>query len=81
MTIQDIYVLGAARTPMGGLMGALSGVSAADLGGAAIAAALARAGVTTEGEITESVKRLNHAGISPLRPSRIDARTLAKSPP
>ena len=44
MTIQDIYVLGAARTPMGGLMGALSGVSAADLGGAAIAAALARAG-------------------------------------
>ena len=44
MTIQDIYVLGAARTPMGGLMGALSGVFAADLGGAAIAAALARAG-------------------------------------
>ncbi|WP_405045231.1 thiolase family protein [Paracoccus marcusii] len=44
MTIQDIYVLGAARTPMGGLMGALSGVSAADLGGATIAAALARAG-------------------------------------
>ncbi len=26
---------------------------------------LARAGVTTEGQITESVKRLNHAGISP----------------
>ena len=26
---------------------------------------LARAGVTTEGEITESIKRLNHAGISP----------------
>ena len=26
---------------------------------------LARAGVTTEGEITESVKRLNHAGIAP----------------
>ncbi|XGB37422.1 acetyl-CoA C-acyltransferase [Paracoccus marcusii] len=42
--MQDIYVLGAARTPMGGLMGALSGVSAAALGGAAIAAALARAG-------------------------------------
>ena len=44
MTSRDIYVSGAARTPMGGLMGALSGVSAADLGGAAIAAALARAG-------------------------------------
>ncbi|NHZ79721.1 polysaccharide biosynthesis tyrosine autokinase [Massilia sp. CCM 8695] len=26
---------------------------------------LARAGVTTEGEITESIKRLNHAGIAP----------------
>ncbi|SHH02718.1 polysaccharide biosynthesis tyrosine autokinase [Massilia sp. CF038] len=26
---------------------------------------LARAGITTEGEITESVKRLNHAGIAP----------------
>jgi len=26
---------------------------------------LARAGITTEGEITESIKRLNHAGISP----------------
>jgi tyrosine-protein kinase Etk/Wzc len=26
---------------------------------------LARAGVTTEGEITESLKRLNHAGIAP----------------
>ena len=26
---------------------------------------LTRAGVTTEGEITESIKRLNHAGISP----------------
>ncbi|ODT59306.1 MULTISPECIES: acetyl-CoA C-acyltransferase [Paracoccus] len=44
MTNRNIYVLGAARTPMGGLMGALSGVAAADLGGAAIAAALARAG-------------------------------------
>ncbi|TJZ85189.1 acetyl-CoA C-acyltransferase [Paracoccus hibiscisoli] len=44
MTNRNIYVLGAARTPMGGLMGALSSVAAADLGGAAIAAALARAG-------------------------------------
>lgn len=44
MTSRAIYVLGAARTPMGGLMGALSGVTAADLGGAAIAAAVARAG-------------------------------------
>ncbi|MEX0970223.1 MAG: acetyl-CoA C-acyltransferase [Paracoccaceae bacterium] len=40
-----IVILGAARTPMGGLMGALSPLSAAELGGAAIAAALERAAV------------------------------------
>lgn len=44
MTTRQIFVQGAARTPMGGLMGALSPVAAADLGGAAIRAALARAG-------------------------------------
>ncbi len=40
-----VVILGAARTPMGGLMGALSPLSAAELGGAAIAAALERAGI------------------------------------
>jgi acetyl-CoA C-acetyltransferase len=40
-----IVIAGAARTPMGGFQGALSGASAAQLGGAAIAAALARAGL------------------------------------
>ena len=40
-----VVILGAARTPMGGLMGALSPLSAAELGGAAIAAALKRAGI------------------------------------
>ncbi|CAM3258532.1 acetyl-CoA C-acyltransferase [Paracoccus nototheniae] len=45
MTNRGICILGAARTPMGGLMGALSGLPAPDLGGAAIAEALARAGV------------------------------------
>ena len=48
MTIQDIYVLGAARTPMAGLQGAFAEVPAATLGGAAIAAALARAGVSPD---------------------------------
>ncbi|WCR11234.1 acetyl-CoA C-acyltransferase [Paracoccus stylophorae] len=42
--MQDVYILGAARTPMGGLQGALSSQSAADLGGVAIRAALERAG-------------------------------------
>jgi len=41
----DIFILGTARTPMGGLQGSLGSVPAAQLGGAAIAAALARAGI------------------------------------
>lgn len=44
MTNRQVYVLGAARTPMGGLLGALSGMAAPALGGVAIGAALARAG-------------------------------------
>jgi acetyl-CoA C-acetyltransferase len=40
-----VVIAGAARTPMGGFQGALSGVSAAHLGGVAIAAALERAGL------------------------------------
>ncbi|WP_316014323.1 acetyl-CoA C-acyltransferase [Roseobacter sp. HKCCA0434] len=44
--MQDpIVIVGAARTPMGGFQGALSGATASDLGGAAIAAALDGAGV------------------------------------
>ena len=40
-----IVIAGAARTPMGGFQGALSGATASDLGGTAIRAALDRAGV------------------------------------
>ncbi|MBP7242520.1 acetyl-CoA C-acyltransferase, partial [Amaricoccus sp.] len=43
--VESIVIVGAARTPMGGFQGALAEASAADLGGAAIAAALGRAGV------------------------------------
>lgn len=42
--MRDVYILGAARTPMGGMQGALSGQTAAELGGVAIRAALERAG-------------------------------------
>jgi acetyl-CoA C-acetyltransferase len=41
-------IVGSARTPIGKLSGALAGFSAADLGGLAIKAALARAGVGPE---------------------------------
>ena len=40
----NVVIAGAARTPMGGFQGAFEGLSAADLGGAAIAAAIKNAG-------------------------------------
>ena len=40
----NVVITGAARTPMGGFQGAFEGLSAADLGGAAIAAAIRNAG-------------------------------------
>ncbi|SIS63545.1 thiolase family protein [Phaeovulum vinaykumarii] len=43
--MQDVVIAGAARTPMGGLMGALGTVPAATLGGVAIRAAVERAGL------------------------------------
>lgn len=48
MNDRQVYVLGAARTPMGGLQGAFAGVTAPQLGGTAIAAALVRAGVAPD---------------------------------
>ncbi|MBI1220253.1 MAG: acetyl-CoA C-acyltransferase [Rhodobacteraceae bacterium] len=46
--METVAILGAARTPMGGFQGALSGADAPRLGGAAIAAALDRAGVAPD---------------------------------
>jgi acetyl-CoA C-acetyltransferase len=43
-----IVIVGAARTPMGGFQGALSGATAAELGGEAIRAALDRGGVAPD---------------------------------
>lgn len=49
MTVQNgSVIVGGARTPMGRLQGALSSLSAAQLGGAAIAAALERSGMPAE---------------------------------
>lgn len=49
--MQDVVIAGAARTPMGGFQGVFNGVSAADLGGAAIRAALKGAGTDTVEEL------------------------------
>ncbi|UTW53251.1 acetyl-CoA C-acyltransferase [bacterium SCSIO 12827] len=48
MNEDPIVIAGAARTPMGGFQGDLSGARAPDLGAAAIKAALARAGIAPE---------------------------------
>jgi acetyl-CoA C-acetyltransferase len=49
----DIFITGAARTPMGGFQGDLSGLTGPQLGAAAIRAAVARAGVKAE-EVDET---------------------------
>ena len=48
MQDDPIVIVGAARTPMGGFQGSLSGLSAPELGGTAIKAAIERAGVPAE---------------------------------
>lgn len=49
--MKQVVIAGAARTPMGGFQGMFDGVSAADLGGAAIRAALQGAGAETVDEV------------------------------
>ena len=44
----NVVISGAARTPMGGLQGVFASVSAVQLGGAAIAAAIARSGASSD---------------------------------
>ncbi len=49
--MNEVVIAGAARTPMGGFQGMFDGVAAADLGGAAIRAALEGAGTQTVDEV------------------------------
>ncbi|WP_425044414.1 thiolase family protein [Primorskyibacter sp. S87] len=49
--MKDVVIAGSARTPMGGFQGVFDGVSAADLGGTAIRAALENAGADTVDEV------------------------------
>ena len=45
--MEAIYIVNGARTPMGGLMGDLAGVSAPELGSTAIEAAVSKAGISS----------------------------------
>ncbi|MDX8346751.1 acetyl-CoA C-acyltransferase [Cognatiyoonia sp. IB215446] len=49
--MRDVYITGAARTPMGGFQGVFADVDAPHLGGAAIKAAMDGAGVSTVDEV------------------------------
>ncbi|MDW3224051.1 MAG: acetyl-CoA C-acyltransferase [Paracoccaceae bacterium] len=49
--MQDVFIAGAARTPMGGFQGDFSTLEASDLGGVAFKAALHGAGSTTVDEV------------------------------
>ncbi|MGE0741977.1 MAG: acetyl-CoA C-acyltransferase [Hyphomonadaceae bacterium] len=51
MSQQDIVIVGMARTPMGGLLGELTGLSAPELGAIAVKAAAKEAGVTSADQI------------------------------
>jgi acetyl-CoA C-acetyltransferase len=71
----DVVIVGAARTPQGRLMGQLAPLSAVQLGGAAIAAALERAGVSpaaVQGVIMGQVLQAG-AGQNPARQSAVAA--------
>lgn len=51
LALDDVYIVGAARTPIGSFLGCLSGFSATSLGALAIRAALQRAGMPPVDEV------------------------------
>ena len=55
---ESIVIVGAARTPMGGFQGDFSSLVAHDLGGAAIKAAVERAGIAPETRRRSAVRQL-----------------------
>lgn len=58
----DVCIIGAVRTPIGGLMGSLSSLSATQLGGQAIAAALRAARIEAASEPSSSAAASNGGG-------------------
>ncbi|KGJ12825.1 thiolase family protein [Paracoccus sanguinis] len=69
----EVYVRSAVRTPMGGMQGALSPLSAPELGAAAIAAALDRAGTGTVDEVLMGCVLPAGQGQAPARQAALGA--------
>ncbi|MEQ1753813.1 MAG: acetyl-CoA C-acyltransferase [Micropepsaceae bacterium] len=73
MTANDVYVTGMARTPMGGIQGELSGLTAPHLGAQAIRAALSRASLASDrvGEVYMGCVLSAAVGQAPARQASI----------
>ncbi|MFN8060585.1 MAG: acetyl-CoA C-acyltransferase [Vicinamibacterales bacterium] len=89
MSHEDVFIVGAARTPIGKYGGSFKGVHAAELGGVAVRAALERA-VLAPGDVDELLfghGRQASSGPNPARqvvrraglPDRVPAQTLNKA--
>jgi hypothetical protein len=71
-TMPQPVIVAGARTPIGKLLGALAPLSAPQLAGAAIAAALDRAGITGEQVDAVIIGNVIQAGVGP-NPARLGA--------
>jgi acetyl-CoA C-acetyltransferase len=78
----SVYVVSAARTPIGSFLGVLSDVAAPALGGRAIAAAMERSGVTSEHVDEVYMGNVLSAGVgqAPARQAAIAAGIAHKTP-
>lgn len=76
MTNQSVYIVGARRTPIGSLNGALSGLSAHQLGSHAIAAALTASGLPADAVEEVIMGQVLTAGAG-MNPARQSARAAA----
>ncbi|AMB47670.1 acetyl-CoA C-acyltransferase [Methylobacterium sp. AMS5] len=72
-TRSDTVILGYARTPMGGLMGSLRGLTAPQLGAAAIRAALDRSGAVEVDRVLMGCVLLGGLGQAPARQAALAA--------
>ena len=81
--MEEIYIVGAARTPIGKFGGSLAKTPASDLGALVIRKVLERAGVAPE-QVSEVIMgQVLAAGVgqNPARPAAHNARRAVKIPP
>ena len=82
MTTRDVFIVGAARTPIGSFQGALSAVAAPQLGATAIRAALSKAKVAPDqvGEVYMGCVLAAGIGQSPARQASLAAGIPVQTP-